>query len=89
MRKCLYFRYFAKLKAPELTLQYRSKFLRLDADYISLTVSSQCWESTEPVLAAMDPSKSDPYSEAKWIQFIDSTGTYTVTFILHLCDISM
>lgn len=69
-------RYYSKLKAPELSLHYSSKFLRLDADYISLTVSSQCWEPSEPVLAALDPSKSDPNSKEKWILFIDSTGKY-------------
>ena len=74
MSDLLSVRYFKKISAPELTLQHRSRFLRVDADYISLTVSSQCWEPVEPAIAVLDPSKSDPSNLDRWMQFIESTG---------------
>ncbi|XP_063679690.1 uncharacterized protein LOC134815123 [Bolinopsis microptera] len=68
-------RYYKRISAPELTLSHRTRFLRINADYISLTVSSSCWEPAEPVLAVLDPSKSQPLDLDRWIQFIQSTGT--------------
>ena len=50
-------------------------------------MSSQCWEPAEPVIAVLDPSKSDPSNVDKWMQFIESTGKMKLlNFIMIIID---